>query len=221
MLRGSIQDLQTVLCSCEFVLLRCTEPPCVTEEWCCWGLTRCTWGWSRRHSIMVFGSAMPTHLFECGAEFWEAGGIVCASQLVQFVRWPWTPVLEEVLETGESSYSGNTGTPLSVPQRYGVAYPSKPFFGWVGEFRISKCCICALFSPLGEKEQSCKARNWSCHWELGRDKDKCTAGVCRAGHIQARWPRVTLSKAQGLTVWCGLGWEQYCHGVVGLPLFTV
>lgn len=29
---------------------------------------------------------------------------------------------------------------------------------------------------------------------------------------------MTLSKAQGLTTWYGLGLQQYCHGVVGLPL---
>lgn len=33
-----------------------------------------------------------------------------------------------------------------------------------------------------------------------------------------RWCRVTLSKVQGLTIWYGLGLQQYCHGVVGLPL---
>lgn len=79
-------------------------------------------------------------------------------------------------------------------------------------------CICALFSPFGEWEHSCKARKWSRHWELGRAKAKCTAGVCRAGHVGVRWPRVMLSKVQGLTIWYGLGLQQYCHGVVGLPL---
>jgi len=124
------------------------------------------------------------------------------------------------LKTGESSYSGNTGTHLSVPLGYQVAYPHKPFCGWVGEFRhphpFVPAAFVLCFLPFGEREQSCKAR--SCHWELGRVKDKCTAGIHRAGCVQTRWPGVTLSKAQGLTIRYGLGLQWNCHDVVGLPL---
>lgn len=77
------------------------------------------------------------------------------------------------------------------------------------------CCICALVLPFGKREQRCKAWNWSCNWELGRDKGKCTAGVHHARHVQARWPRVRVSKAQGLTIWYGLGLQNYCHGITG------
>lgn len=101
------------------------------------------------------------------------------------------------METGESSHSGNTGTPLYVLLGYQVSYPRKPFF-WLGG-GIQKPhtrCICALFLPFGE----------------------CTAGVHHAGRVQVRRPRVTLNKAQGLTIWYGLGLQQYSHGVVGLPL---
>lgn len=135
---------QTVLCSCEFVLLRSAKPQCADEGWRCWGLTRCTQGWGRSHGVIVFGSAMPSHLFECGVEFWEAGGIVCVPQTVQFVRWPWTTVLEAVLETGESSHSGNSGTALSVPWRI------KLLGGW-GNLETPHMLHLCFFLPLWRK----------------------------------------------------------------------
>lgn len=53
------------------------------------------------------------------------------------------------LETGESSYSEKTLTPLSVPLWHWVAYPSKPFFGWVGEFRTpTQAAFVLCFHPL-------------------------------------------------------------------------
>lgn len=43
------------------------------------------------------------------------------------------------------------------------------------------------------------------------------AGVHHTGHVQVRWPRVTLSKAQGLTIWYDFR-VSWCSGSSSLLL---